>query len=226
MTGSKRKTNTSIVLPAGREDPGELGEWLIGSQAGEEESRLRMYAWVHRCALNYYLSKTVIEPLLSYHDAQDLASDCLIEFERSWREVRSLPHYTRRMLKNNLQRFLKRKRRVLQRERTLGSDEMELQAYEAIRYTPVFEFERLSDEDERRYRSAVCALRQADPIVQDLFKYRVFSETMTYREIAEHLGASETSLRMRMARFNKRVRTNHARQESRRRQTEGVSPVV
>ena len=199
--------------PDEQEEPAGPDAWLHRSLAGDESDRQRMFVWVHECGRRYYLEKTAVEPLLSYHDAQDLATEALIEFEKSWRRVRSVEHYTRRMLKNNLQRFLKRKRRCLKRESILAPEQIEYHASEAVIHTPEFGFERFSDEDLRRVHTASDALEQADPIVQLLFRYRVFSESMTYREISEIVGATETSLRMRMARFNRRVRELHRRQE-------------
>lgn len=199
------------------DNPTILQDWLENALAGDEVSRTRMFSWVHSSAIHYFETKSFVEPLLSVQDAQDLASECIEEFSKAWQRVRSVCHYCRRMFKNNLRRFLKRKRKGLQRECALMADAFEHYGTEFISVYPSFEFERFSDEDHRRRRVAESELRNADDIIKELFHYRVLVGSLTYREIADLLGATETSLRMRMARFNRRVRTRHDREEQRRR---------
>ena len=186
-----------------------VDQWLSRSVAGDEDCRRRLFEWVHARAMEYFESKCGIEPLLHIQDAQDLASECVVEFSKCWTRVRSVTHYCRRMYKNNLRRFLKRKRRLLTRECVLNSDEVERFGREAISVHPNFEFERYSDDDERRLRFAAAELSQADAVIRELYHYRIFVGAMTYSEIADLVGATETSLRMRMARFNRRVRKRY-----------------
>jgi hypothetical protein len=82
---------------------------------------------------------------------------------------------------------------------------------------PKFDFERFSDEDNFKVATARAELDLADDTVKCLFEYRVFSGRLTYAEIGKILGTSETSLRMRMTRFNRRVKNRHAQLESIRR---------
>jgi len=185
--------------------------WHVRSLSGDQISRDRLLAWVHACATEYFQAKTGIEPLLTHQDAQDLASECVVEFSKCWTRVRSVSHYCRRMYKNNLRRYLKRRRRLLHRESILLQHEIEHYGREAISCDPVFEFERYSDEDLRRIRFASREVTNADLPIRELFHYRVLAGSLTYAEIAESTGATETSLRMRMARFNRRVRREYAR---------------
>jgi len=169
-----------------------------------------MMCWVHEQALQYYLAKAGIEPLLTPQDAEDLASECILEFSKCWNRVRSIPHYCRRMYKNNLHRYLKRKRRHLHRESRLVPEEADRSVQRAVSCSMRFEFERFSDEDLGRIRFASNELERADEVVRTLFQYRVLAGSLTYAEIGEYVGATETSLRMRMARFNRRVRRRYA----------------
>ena len=190
--------------------PDLLDEWLEQSRAGDVISRNKMLIWVHRSALEYFQAKVPLEALLTTADAWDMASESVIEFERSWIRVRRVGHYCRRMYKNNLNRFLKRKRRLLRRELALDITHIERANIESAVANPRFEFERLSDGDKRKIATAQAELDQADPALKCLFEYRVFSGRLTYAEIGEILGTSETSLRMRMTRFNRRVKNRHA----------------
>jgi len=199
------------------DNPTFLQDCLERALAGDDVSRTRMFSWVHSSAIRYFESKSFSEPLLSIQDAQDLASECIEEFSKAWQRIRSVCHYSRRMFKNNLRRFLKRKRKGLRRECALMADEFEHYGTEFIAVYPSFEFERLSDEDHRRHRVAESELRDADDIIKEIFHYRILAGSLTYGEVAEILGATETSLRMRMARFNRKVRTRHDRDEQRRR---------
>ena len=191
--------------------------WLDESLNGDDISKSRMFEWVHGCALVYFISKSSSEPLLSAQDAQDLASECVFEFSKSWRRVRSVSHYCRRMYKNNLLRFLKKKRRNLLRECALSSVDIDQMGTESVCVYPKFEFESLSDEDRLRVQFASKELQNAEQIIRELFHYRVFEGAMTYREIAELVDATETSLRMRMARFNRRVRDRYAKERAQHR---------
>lgn len=192
-------------------------EWLEESLLGNDLSKSRMFEWVHGCALIYFISKCSSEPLLSTQDAQDLASECVYEFSKSWRRVRSVSHYCRRMYKNNLLRFLKKKRRNVRRECTLSSVDIDQLETEAVSVYPQFEFESLNDEDRLKVKFASEELQNAEEIIRELFHYRVFEGAMTYREISELVDATETSLRMRMARFNRRVRDRYAKERARHR---------
>jgi DNA-directed RNA polymerase specialized sigma24 family protein len=194
------------------DSPQLLDKWLQLSLDGDATSRNRMLIWVHQTALEYYLAKVHVEALLTHADALDMASESVVEFERSWRRVRTVAHYCRRMFKNNLNRFLKRKRRLLQREQDLDAPGLESSAISVSGGQPIFEFDRFSDDQLRKLRLARRELDMADDAIRSLFDYRVFAGNLTYAEIGEILGTSETSLRMRMTRFNRKVRNKYAEQ--------------
>jgi DNA-directed RNA polymerase specialized sigma24 family protein len=220
ITAMQIRTRTRKDNPqsSGRSDRTAIERWHADSLNGDEASRRQMMRWVHEQAMTYYLSKAGIEPLLTPQDAEDLASECILEFSRCWNRVRSIPHYCRRMYKNNLHRYLKRKRRNLHRESRLASEETDRAVQKAVSCRMCFEFERFSDEDLGRIRFATEELERADEVVRTLFHYRVLSGSLTYAEIGDVVGATETSLRMRMARFNRRVRRRYAQTH----ETEGV----
>ena len=194
------------------ECPHLLDEWLQLSLDGDATSRNRMLIWVHQAALDYYLAKVHVEALLTRADALDMASESVVEFDRSWRRVRTVAHYCRRMFKNNLSRFLKRKRRLLQREQELDVLRSDTSGVSISVEQPLFEFDRFSDDQLRRLRLARRELDLADNAIRSLFDYRVFVGNLTYAEIGEILGTTETSLRMRMTRFNRKVRNRYAEQ--------------
>ncbi|TDI72811.1 MAG: sigma-70 family RNA polymerase sigma factor [Bacteroidetes bacterium] len=186
-----------------------LDEWLSRSLDGDVTSRDKMLVWVHTSALEYYLGKVHVEPLLSKSDAWDMASESVVEFERSWSRVRKVAHYCRRMFKNNLSRFLRKKRKSMHREQELSVPDLDTLSVSVTGFYPVFEFDAFTDDQLDQLRIARRELDMADDIVRCLFEYRVFAGCLTYAEIGEILGTSETSLRMRMTRFNRRVRSRY-----------------
>lgn len=188
--------------------------WHEGALGGCELNKAQMFEWVYNCALRYYLTKSLTEPLLGKQDAQDLASECIIEFSKSWPRIRCVSHYCRRMFKNNLHRFLKKRRREVNRDCSLTEMDAECDSLEASLCLLAPAIDVLSDDDEKRLRFVKRELQSADDVVQTLFKLRVFEGPFTYREIAEQVDASETSLRMKMARFNRKVRDRYARQHA------------
>jgi DNA-directed RNA polymerase specialized sigma24 family protein len=191
-------------------------DWLEQSRSGDTQSRDKMLIWVHRTAVDYFCSKVSTEPLFSLADAWDLASDSVVEFERSWTRVRRVSHYCRRMYKNNLNRYLHRKRKQMLREQALDHEGTQGREAAISVMIPRFDFELHSDEEKAKIATARAELERADDTLRSLFEYRVFSGQLTYAQIGALLGASETSLRMRMTRFNKRVKNRHAQAVRRR----------
>jgi RNA polymerase sigma factor (sigma-70 family) len=170
-------------------------------------------------ALDYFGGAVSREQLLGPEEAEDLAGDCVLEFSRVLDRVRKPEHYARRMFRNNLRRYLRRKRIRMKRESSdadapVGSSVPDRPALAASDIT--CRHERFDDVDRRRYHTARRRIERADDQMRQIIRYRLAAEPLPYRVIGEILGQSEPALRMRMTRFCRSVRREFARSEKRR----------
>jgi len=189
--------------------PEALQEVLSAAQSGKAEARAELLTWLYRTALDYFYSKVSIEQRLSAEDAQDLACETVIEFSKSWLGVQTPIHYARRMMKNNLARFLKKERLRCQRVCALDSDVVERLEKRGQRHTGFHEDDSIDDNDRIKCHLIQHEMSHADASIQSIIHYRVLAGSLTYAEIAGILNTSDTSLRMRMTRFKHRVRERH-----------------
>ncbi|NQV73871.1 sigma-70 family RNA polymerase sigma factor [bacterium] len=189
---------------------------LEDAQAGICSARDELSRWVYNEGLNYFTSRIRTEPLLGPEEAQDLAGESLLEFQKALPRIRTLPRYVRRMFRNNLIRHLTRKRARRNRE-CLGQDQFEeFDFIDSIRDSQPQEAIEWSDKEAYRiYYSRRC-LSEADPIMKTIWLYRLADEPLGYRQIGEIMGMEEAALRMRVARFCKGVRLAVKRKERRR----------
>ena len=189
---------------------------LEDAQAGMLSARDELSGWVYSEGLKYFTSRIRTEPLLGPEEAQDLAGECLLEFQKALPRIRSLSRYVRRMFRNNLIRHLTRKRARRNRE-CLGQDQVEeVDFFDSIRDNQPQESIEWSDKEAYRiYFSRQC-LSDADPIMKTIWHYRLADEPLGYRQIGEIMGMEEAALRMRVARFCKAVRLAIKRKERRR----------
>jgi len=127
--------------------PDAIQELLLDAQSGIAEAKSQLLTWLYRLALDYFYTKVSTEQRLSHQDAQDLACDTVIEFSKSWQSVQSPIHYARRMMKNNLARFLKRERIRSKRVCTLDADIVERLETRGQRHTGYIEDNSIDDTD-------------------------------------------------------------------------------
>jgi len=113
------------------------------------------------------------------------------------------------MFRNNLGRFLRRKRARLVKEAAERREAATTVLAEATRSS-------FDDEQRRMWRTARRRIDAADAEMRQIIRYRTAAEPLPYRVIGEILGANEPALRMRMTRFCRSVRREYARNEKRR----------
>lgn len=188
---------------------------------GDPAARDRLLGWVYDEGLSYFTYASQREQLLSPEEAADLAGDCVLEFNRVLSSVRNPVHYARRMFRNNLRRFLCRKRARLVREgdESRGSPAQSSYTeapFDSMRSRRSSGMYRFDDEQRRMWRTARRRIEGADVDMQQIIRFRLAAEPLPYRVIGELLGASEPALRMKMTRFCRSVRREFARNEKRR----------
>ena len=197
---------------------------LQKAQAGDRQARDHLLGWAYLTAHTYYTRKISVEETLSRADAEDLASAFYLEFARAWPRIHTLVHYTRRMLKNNLNRHLLRARYRRCREVALPYREMVRRVDARAAYAsadPGATGWDWNDHEWLKYRVIGRVIRNSDSRTRELVGYRCAEPALPYREIAARTGATEAALRMRMARFYESVRRAHAlaKSQTQRRQT-------
>lgn len=182
---------------------------LQRAQHGDREACHRLLGWAYRSACDYYVGKVGVEVLLSPTDAEELAGMFLLEFERAWPRIRSIGHYTRKMLRNNLRRYLRRKRELRRREAPYASHEMDRIPDAALHVSESHPIERWGDDEAAQFAAVRETLSRTDPLTRDLMALRSGDPPLSYAVIAVRLNTTETALRMRAARFYQAVRDTH-----------------
>ncbi|MDA1028726.1 MAG: hypothetical protein O3B41_06700 [Bacteroidetes bacterium] len=205
-------STTSISTQLDTRSP--LPERLLEAKTGCESARSDLSTWVYSEALRYFTSQVSREPLFSLFDAQDLAGESLLEFQRAIPRIQTLPRYVRRMLRNNLIRHLSRKRARRTREFLGGDLSIADEFAEYVGEQPV-ETSELNDFDHRRLTTSLRKLEAADNTLRKIWSFRLADEPLPYREIGAILGMEDAALRMRIARFCRSVRDECKRNERR-----------
>lgn len=184
--------------------------------AADPTHRDELFLIVYTYASNYFTKRARREPILTHAEAEDLAGETLLEFQRHWTNIKNPVHYVRRMCRNNLFRFLKRKRQREGRESLwtdLGLDE-ELMADPSWMKGQIDSrvSGSLNDEQLEQLMFSLKCIGQADDLTQRIIMYRTSLRPMTYREIEGLTGCNEAMLRMRYARFRALVQEKYRRQ--------------
>lgn len=188
---------------------------LVQAQSGCPTALEEVNNWVYNEGYRYFTSRVHSEPSLTWEEAEDLAGESLLEFQKALPRILTLPRYVRRMFRNNLVRHLTRKRSRRTRE-CLEDDQVGGVNPPAYLSTTTPRESGWTDQDEVRIRISRQRLAQADPITQTIWSYRLADEPIGYRQIGEILGMEEAALRMRFARFCKGVRHAVYRLEKRK----------
>lgn len=194
-------------------DP-ELERLLELVRSGDETARDQLSAWAYLTAFTYYKTQVSTEKNLTPEDAEDLTTAFFLEFERKLPRVQSATRYTRFVLKQNLKRFLWRKRIRRFRERWLSLNQPIQDEIPAAESEPAWMA--WSDEDFLQYQAVLEALKQTDDCTRQVIKLRMQDPPVPYREIATVIQASETAIRMRVTRFYSEVRNIYVTASKRR----------
>lgn len=187
------------------------GAWLRRAQGGDADASRHLLGWAYQSASAYYVRKVRVETLLTRSDAEELAAMFVLEFERAWPRIRSVGRYSRRMLRNNLRRYLSRKRELEWREAAYPSADLDTLPSEGNRVGEPHPIERWGDDERHQLEAVREVLDRSDPITRELMTLRSGDPPLSYGVIAVRLGCTETALRMRATRFYRAVREAHAR---------------
>jgi len=182
---------------------------LRKAQSGDPEACHRLLGWAYRSAREYYRGKVGVELLLSRVDAEELTGTFLVEFERAWPRIRSLGHYTRRMLRNNMQRYLRRKRERLFRVTAWSGHDLDTIPVAADHESSPHPMEEWGDDEAAQFAAVRETLARSDSVTRTLMSLRSCDPPLSYAVIAERLETTETALRMRATRFYRAVRETH-----------------
>lgn len=186
-------------------DDEDVEDWLKAAKVGDEASQERLCCWVYATARQYYLQKLKVEPWLSMQDAEELATQCYLEFERAWPRLRSATHYTRRVLPTNLRRYLQRKKQRQRREAPTTPARL-IQLHDASSGKPQRPWERWSDREWLQYRITLQVLNNADDTTRAILNYRLENPPLPCKLIAQKLDLTAPAVRMRISRFYAAVR--------------------
>lgn len=191
----------------------DVERWLEAAKAGDEEAIENLCCWAYVTARHYYRLKVRVERLLSAYEAEELATDFFLEFERAWPHIRFATHFSRRVLQSNLGRFLQRKRQRQQREArahasgqlraSTSVDKVSIDATESS-------WQHWSDEEWHQYQAVLQVLSETDEKTRRIIAQRLKIPPVPYKEIARQMHASETAIRMRISRFYGAVRLKYA----------------
>ena len=184
----------------------QIEQWHEQAKEGHEEAREKLCCWGYLTALDYYHSKVSVERHFTLHDAEELTSQFFVEFEQTLPRVRTATHFTRRMLKHMLGRYIQREKKHYYRETTrpfLDEFATSRTVYEHVDQP----WERWSDPVWHQYQATLYELKKTDAITRKIIEYRV--KDVAYSEIAGEIELSEAALRMRVARFYDAVRRRH-----------------
>jgi len=177
--------------------------WLQAARRGDKAQLDQLYEWAYQTAQAYYRHKVISEINLTNEDAEELTSTFFLEFERSLAKIKSAPRYTRHVVKKNLGRFLKRKRKLQFRNSLVSNQDLEMQPIAAE------ELHRWSDEDFMQYRAVLQCLKEVDEVTRKIIELRIEEPQQKFHEIARAMRMSETSVRMRATRFYGQVRKKY-----------------
>lgn len=184
----------------------EVESWHEAARNGQTEAKDKLCCWVYVTAHKYFHAKARVEEHLTTHDAEEMTSEFFVEFEQTFPQIRTATHFTRRMLKNKLGRYIERERMHRRREATQARfDEVDfLTVSEDYQQRP---WEGWSDIEWHQYRTTLQVLRDADDVTRTIIAYRL--RGLSYRQISPLVNLSEAALRMRVMRFYGAVRERY-----------------
>lgn len=179
--------------------------WLQNARAGDNDALAKLRSWAYLTAREYFATSLRRERLLSRQDVEDMASGFFVEFDRDWPRVQSATRYVRFLLANWVARYVKRKRE--RRSREIVPDWVE----DIVSEDSQRPWRTWDDTSWHRYRAVLTTIANCDPVTRHVIAGRVADPPRPYRDLSVELQATETALRMRMARFYRSVRRAYER---------------
>ena len=184
----------------------EVESLLKLAQDGDDEARDKLSHWVYLTGQEYYQNKIAAERLLSKEDAEDLTTNVFLEFENSLPHLKSATRFTRYLLKQNLKRYLRRKRQKRLREVPIPLQEIIEKHKSPDDTSQRHDWQDWTDDEFLQYQAVLQTLQQSDETTQQIIRARLEEPPIQFNEIAARLSMSETSVRMRAVRFYSQVR--------------------
>jgi DNA-directed RNA polymerase specialized sigma24 family protein len=191
----------TIKLPVNQVTDELVQEWHGEAAAGDPASMRKLFLWVYYEANRYYRIKSREHERLTRQDAEDLATQFVIEFESGWRDVRSVARYTRVVLKRNLYRHL---RAVSAGPTTVSLDLLDTKDHAVSQvHAP---WMALSDSTYEFYSILCMEYFDLPPLTKLVVNARLQQPPTPYASICDALGINEATARVQTNRFLKRVR--------------------
>ena len=181
-------------------------EQLMISANDQNDARSQLYRWAYVTAQNYYCLKVKVETSLTIQDAEELTTAFFLEFERTLPKMKTAVGFTRHVLRQNLHRYLQRKKQQQLRETTQYGEDLDTRFESPAETEAGRPWENWSDEDFLQYQAVLESLNDSDDITRQIIQQRLETPPRQYKEIAEKLKMSETAIRMRVTRFYNSVR--------------------
>jgi len=206
LNGSKNRQAENKLLEIGDE---EVERLLAGAGANFPEAKDQLLTWAYLTARQYFYRNLPRERALSAEDAEDLTTAFFLEFERALPRLQSATRYTRHVLKRNLRRHLRREKLRRRRGIIMSDEALEKKAGGLAAADTERPWQKWTAEQFLQYQAVLRALRSADDMTRQIIQFRMQEPPLEHKEIAGHLGMSETAIRMRVMRFYALVRKKH-----------------
>jgi len=187
----------------------EAERLLENAQEGNVEAKDKLYCWAYLTAYQYFNWSAQRENAIAVEDAEDLTAAFFLEFESTLPRLKSAARFTRHVIKQNLQRYIKRKKIRQHREILTPDQALENKAGDSAAEAEVEPWKDWTEEQFMQYRAVLEALKNADGSTQKIIQYRMEDPPLEHKEIAGLLKMSETSIRMRVTRFYSLVRKKY-----------------
>ncbi|HHL73626.1 MAG TPA: Lrp/AsnC family transcriptional regulator [Bacteroidetes bacterium] len=184
----------------------EVESLLKAAQNGDAAAWDKLSHWVYLTGQEYYQSKIAAEQHLSKEDAEDLTTSLFLEFENNLPHLKSATRFTRYLLKQNLKRYLRRKRQKRLREVLVPLQKIIEKHKSPDDTSQQHAWQDWTDDEFLQYQSVLQTLQQSDDTTQQIIRARLEEPPIQFNEIAARLSMSETSVRMRAVRFYSQVR--------------------
>ena len=176
------------------------------AQAGNMEAQRSLYLWAAVTARNYYYLMVQRGDVCSAEEAETLAADFLLEFERTLPRLRKAVHWTRSLLPRYL--VYTRHRQHHARKKTVPTDPNVLAEFTSNSGGTVSSvMSRWDDEQWLHLRAALRTLEALPEFTRQIIR-RIFwdDSAPTYHDLAVEFGTTEAAIKMRVSRFYRAVR--------------------
>jgi len=182
-------------------------EWHQSALRGDKAARAKLRTWAYTYVHHFFHENVVAKGTINLTQAQDLAEQFEVVFERKWREATNIVAFTRAIAKNTLQYHHKsqgRKREIVSNEAV--QKQLDQQAAYADD-TDIF-----SDVEWWQLWAFHTTLNDAHDLTQKIVQHHILTDPpMTLEAIAQKLGLQKGAVVMRWSRFKKAVHRQYKR---------------